>query len=77
MLDTVLITLLIVAICVLLLGLKIFFVKGGKFPNGHVSGNKAMRDKGISCVQSQDKEAQSKSRFSIDELEKTLNDSMN
>lgn len=77
MLDTVLITLLIVAICVLLLGLKIFFVKGGKFPNGHVSGNKAMRDKGIGCVQSQDREAQSKSRFSIDELEKTLNDSMN
>lgn len=77
MLDTVLITLLIVAICVLLLGLKIFFVKGGKFPNGHVSGNKAMRDKGISCAQSQDRDAQSKSRFSIDELEKTLNDSMN
>ncbi|WP_294585914.1 hypothetical protein [uncultured Bacteroides sp.] len=77
MLDTVLITLLIVAICVLLLGLKIFFVKGGKFPNGHVSGNKAMRDKGISCAQSQDREAQNKSRFSIDELEKTLNNSMN
>ena len=77
MLDTILITLLIVAICILLLGLKIFFVKGGKFPNGHVSGNKAMREKGIGCVQSQDREAQKKSRFSIDELEKTLNDSMN
>lgn len=77
MLYTVLITLLIVAVCVLLLGLKIFFVKGGKFPNGHVSGNKAMRDRGIGCVQSQDREAQSKSRFSIDEPEKTLNDNMN
>ena len=83
MLDTVLITLLIVAICVVLLGVKVFFVKGGKFPNGHVSGNKAMRDKGIGCVQSQDREAQKKSRFSVDEREKTLteektlNDSMN
>ena len=77
MLDTVLITLLIVAICVVLLGLRIFFVKGGKFPNGHVSGNKAMRDRGIGCAQSQDREAQKKNRFSIDELEKTLNDSMN
>ena len=77
MLDTILITLLIVAICILLLGLKIFFVKGGKFPNGHVSGNKAMRERGIGCVQSQDREAQKKSRFSIDELERTLNDSMN
>lgn len=77
MLDTVLITLLIVAICVLLLGVKVFFVKGGKFPNGHVSGNKAMRDKGINCAQSQDREAQRKKRFSIEELEKALNESMN
>ena len=66
MLDTILITLLIVAICIVLLGVKVFFVKGGRFPNGHVG-----------CVQSQDREAQRKSRFSIDELEKALNDSMN
>ena len=70
MLDTILITLLIVAICIVLLGVKVFFVKGG-------SGNKAMRDRGIGCAQSQDREAQRKSRFSIDELEKALNDSMN
>ena len=47
MLDTVLISLLIVAICIALLGVKVFFVKGGKFPNGHVSGNKAMRERGV------------------------------
>ena len=76
MLDTILITLLIVAICIVLLGVKVFFVKGGRFPNGHVSGNKAMRDRGIGCAQSQDREAQRKSRFSIDELEKALNFSM-
>jgi len=70
MLDTVLISLLIVAICIALLGVKVFFVKGGKFPNGHVSGNKAMRERGIGCAQSQDREAQKKPRFSIDELEK-------
>lgn len=72
MLDTVLITLLIVAICVVLLGIKVFFVKGGKFPNGHVSGNKAMRDRGIGCIQSQDREARRKPRFSIDEQEEDL-----
>ena len=60
-----------------LLGVKVFFTKGGKFPNGHVSGNKALRKKGIGCAQSQDREAQKKPRFSIDELEKALNDSMN
>ena len=74
MLETILITLLIVAICILLLGVKVFFVKGGKFPNGHVSGNKALREKGIGCVQSQDRDAQRKPRFSIDELEKALNE---
>lgn len=70
MLDTILITLLIVAICIALLGVRTFFVKGGKFPNSHVSGNKALRKKGISCAQSQDKEARKKSKFSIEELEK-------
>ena len=69
MLDTILISLLIVAICVLLLGVKIFFVKGGKFPNTHVSGNKTLRDKGIGCVQSQDREARQKPRFSIEDWE--------
>ena len=43
MLNTILFTLLIVAICLVLLGLKVFFVKGGKFPNGHVSGNKSLK----------------------------------
>ena len=58
-------------------GINVFFVKGGKFPNGHVSGNKALRNKGISCAQSQDREAQSKPRFSFSDVERTLNDSMN
>ncbi|MCI1647307.1 MAG: hypothetical protein LKI39_10365 [Bacteroides sp.] len=77
MLDTILITLLIVAICILLLGIKVFFVKGGRFPSEHVSANKAMQKKGIGCAQSQDRDAQQKNRFSIGELEKTLNNSMN
>lgn len=77
MIETALITLLIVAVCIALLGVKVFFVKGGKFPNSHVSGNKAMRDRGIGCVQSQDREAQRKPRFSLDKLEETLNESMN
>lgn len=58
MLKTLLITLLIVAICIALLSVKIIFKKNGRFPNTHVSGNKAMRKRGIGCVQSQDREAQ-------------------
>ena len=49
---------LIVAICIALLSVKILFQKNGRFPNTHVSGSKAMRKRGIGCVQSQDREAQ-------------------
>lgn len=72
MLETILIIVLLVAGAVLLLGVKVFFVKGGRFPNSHVSGSKAMRDRGIGCVQSQDREAQRKSRFSVEEMENAL-----
>ena len=55
MLKIVLLTLMIVGIAVLLLGVKVFFTKDGRVPNTHVSGNKAMRDRGIFCVQTQDR----------------------
>ncbi|MDL2291916.1 hypothetical protein LJB80_02055 [Bacteroides sp. OttesenSCG-928-F21] len=77
MVDTILITLLIVAICLVLLAVKILFLKDGKFPNTHVSGNKALRKRGIGCVQSQDREAQKKRRLSFKDVERALNDSLN
>ena len=77
MLYTLLFTLLIVAICILLLGIKMLFSKRAKFPNGHVSGNKALTERGISCAQSQDRMAQRKRKFSIEDIEKALNDNMN
>ena len=43
-------------IAVLLMGVRVFFTKGGKFPNTHVGANKAMRDRGIRCATSQDRE---------------------
>lgn len=45
-----LISILIVGIATLLLGVRVFFVKGGKFPNTHVHGNRALRDRGITCA---------------------------
>jgi len=71
MLKTILITLLIVAICIALLSVKILFKKNGRFPNTHVSGNKALRKKGIGCVQSQDREAQKINPHSISERVKS------
>lgn len=54
MLETILISLVIVGIAVLLLGIRVFFVKGGKFPSMHISSNKNMQKKGITCAVSTD-----------------------
>ncbi len=61
MIYTLLIACLLVAIAILLLGVKVFFTKKGKFPNTHVGGNPEMKKRGITCVRHQDWEAQSKS----------------
>ena len=70
MLKTILITMLIVAICIALLSVKLLFKKNGRFPNTHVSGNKALREKGIGCVQSQDREARRPNPHAIAERER-------
>ncbi|MBQ6747229.1 MAG: hypothetical protein IJR07_09340 [Bacteroidaceae bacterium] len=67
MLYTLLITLALVGVCVLLLGVKIFFTKVGKFPHFHVSGNKEMMKRGIDCVESQDRNARKPSRLGVKE----------
>ncbi len=66
MLPTLLLALLIVAICVVLLGVKIFFF-GKKFPHFHISGNKDMKERGIDCVESQDKQARTPSPLAVKE----------
>ena len=47
---TLLLTLAIVALAVLLLGVKVFFVKGGRFPNTHIHDNSEMHKRGITCA---------------------------
>jgi hypothetical protein len=63
MLVTLLISVLIIALCVAMLSISILLKKDGRFPNTHISGNKAMRDRGIGCVQAQDREAQHRSQL--------------
>ncbi len=50
MLITFFIVLGIVLLCFLLLGVRVLFVKGGKFPNSHIEGNDALKKKGIHCA---------------------------
>ena len=68
MLKTILITIVIIAIVVLLLGFRVFFVKGGKFPSMHISSNVEMKRKGISCAISTD--ARDRSRKNLDDVMK-------
>lgn len=56
--ETVLVTVGIVALSIILLAIKIILVKGGKFPDTHISGNQAMKERGIGCAKSLDREAQ-------------------
>lgn len=67
MLKTMLLCVLIIAISIALLAIKIIIKKNGRFPNTHVSGSKAMRDRGIGCVQSQDRMAQIDNPLAIPE----------
>lgn len=62
-LFTILIPVFIVLISVIFLGFKIFFTKQGKFPNIHIGGNQSLKEKGISCATTQDRDAQKKENF--------------
>ena len=58
----VILCIILMGIAILLLGVRIFFVKGGKFPNTHIHGNKQMEKKGISCVTGELKKQTKKSK---------------
>ena len=61
MLKTTLLTLgvslIILLIAVLAMAFRPLFLKK-RFPNIHIGGNKALKERGISCATSQDREAQ-------------------
>ncbi|MDE5785258.1 MAG: hypothetical protein K2H98_01875 [Duncaniella sp.] len=48
---------LFLAVAVVLLGVKVFFKKGGRFPSGHAHDIPALRDKGITCASGHDDDA--------------------
>ncbi len=55
---------LFIGIALLLLGLRVFFTRKGKFPETHIEANKALRKKGIGCANSQlEGEARRKNLF--------------
>ena len=67
MFKTLLFTLLIIAISMALLAITIIIKKNGRFPNIHIGGSKAMRQRGIKCAQSQDKDARKENPMRVKE----------
>ena len=57
MVETLLFSVLIIAIAMALLLVKLLFKKDGKFSSQHIHDSKAMKDRGIHCVMEQDREA--------------------
>lgn len=60
MVETLLVSVLIIAIGVVLLSVKLLFKKQGEFSSQHIHDSKAMRERGIHCVIDQDREARAK-----------------
>lgn len=54
------------AAAMLLLCVRILFKKNGKFSSQHISENKRMRQDGIHCATSQDRQARKKNINKID-----------
>ncbi len=67
MIETLLISTLIIAIGMVFLLVKVLFRKNGSFSSQHIHDSEAMKERGIHCVQDQDKEMRRKSRFAVRE----------
>ena len=57
MVETLLLSVLIIAIAMLLLSVRVLLKKGASFQSQHIHDSKYLRKKGIHCVIDQDKEA--------------------
>ncbi len=56
MVETIIITVLIIAIAVALLSVKVIFRRNGSFASPHIHDSEYLKSKGIHCVLDQDRE---------------------
>jgi hypothetical protein len=66
MTRAIIIAIIAVAVALLLLCVRILLKKGGKFSSEHISANKRMRQDGIHCATSQDREARRNAKKKLD-----------
>ena len=62
MIETLLLSVLIIAIAVVLLSVKLIVRKGGRFSSMHIHDSEAMKERGIHCAVDQDRDARRANR---------------
>lgn len=67
MVELIIFSIIIIGVSMLFLSVRILFKKNGRFVKTHVSQSKAMRERGIGCVQSQDFAMRHKSPHAVKE----------
>ena len=67
MIETLLISTLIIAIAMLFFLVSVLFVKQGEFKSQHIHDSEAMRERGIHCVMDQDREMREQKRLNIND----------
>lgn len=67
MIETLLISTLIIAIAMVFFLVRVLFVRQGEFKSQHIHDSQAMKDRGIHCVMDQDKEMRRKSEYAVSE----------
>ena len=67
MIETLLISALIIAIAMIFFLVRVLFTKQGEFKSQHIHDSEAMKERGIHCVMDQDHEMRMKSRFAVSE----------
>ena len=73
MIETLLISALIIAIAMIFFLVRVLFTKQGEFKSQHIHDSEAMKERGIHCVMDQDRELRTKSRFAVEERLKETN----
>ena len=67
MIETLLISTLIIAIGMAFFLVKVLSRKDGTFSSQHIHDSEAMKERGIHCVMDQDREMRRKSKFAVSE----------
>ena len=73
MIETLVVSTLIIAIGMAFFLVRVLFSKQGEFKSQHIHDSEAMRERGIHCVMDQDKEMRRKSKFAVEERSKIGN----